>query len=100
GADMTTDPTIVKDWVRPSGYGNGWSQRLISPSFSYASHPGAVFQFDAWMDLDDDAGPQTHDVLDSTGASNEFISIQGLRADGTWATLAFRRSSHLSNVFA
>lgn len=51
GADMTTHPEIVKDWVQPEGFGNNWSQRLVSPPIDVAAHPDLAIEFDVTLDM-------------------------------------------------
>ena len=71
GADMASHPAEVADWVRTSGYGNGWSQRLTSPPFSFTAHPGAVLRFDGSIDLGT-TGPI------SMNSVNAWVQVQGL----------------------
>ena len=76
GADMTSHPGEVASWVEPSGYGNGWSQRLTSPEFSVADHPGAVLRFDASLYL-------AHlTPLQAPDGANAFLEVQALDQSG------------------
>ncbi|HVP15116.1 MAG TPA: Ig-like domain-containing protein, partial [Terriglobales bacterium] len=83
GADMASAPDEVANWVKPSGYGNGWSQRLTSPEFSVAGHPGAVLSFDGSIDL------QTADTLQSA-SRNAWVQVQAVNDSGVWSTLTTR----------
>ena len=83
GADMASHPAEVADWVRTSGYGNGWSQRLTSPPFSSTAHPGAVLHFDGSIDLGT-TGPI------SINSVNEWVQVQGLDLSGNWTSLHAR----------
>ncbi len=87
GADASSAPEEVAGWVRPSGYGNFWSQRLTSPSFSAVLHPDAELTFDAVVELEDTTG------LGSPFLDNEFVIVQGLSATGTWERLGIRVTS-------
>lgn len=83
GADMASDANEVANWVNPSGYGNGWSQRLTSPSFAFGSHPGTALTFDARLRLGDEG------TIGLSGR-NTWVAVQGLTTSGTWATLNVR----------
>src|SRR5207249_12076234 len=85
GADSVSAPSEVAGWVTNVGYGNYWSQRLISPLFAPAAHPaGVVLAFDASVDFQASGG-----LLDGD-RGNEFLGVQGLKSDGTWAFLVAR----------
>jgi YVTN family beta-propeller protein len=97
GADSSSAPDEVSTWATPHGYGNGWSQRLTSPSFSVSGHPGAVLRFDASIGLrrNIDTAPTTNFTpygLASGKVANDFVAAQGLRTDGTWVFLHGRFS--------
>jgi YVTN family beta-propeller protein len=77
GADATSAPAEVANWVQPQGYGNGWSQRLISPTFSFAAHNNAVLDFDVKPGF----------ISSTFGAvpnDNKYIVVQGLANGGQW----------------
>jgi hypothetical protein len=82
GADSTSAPDEVKNWVQPYGYGNGWSQRFISPLFSLAGTPDAVLKFDGFIDLAFDTSFSA-----VAGTTQEFFEVQGLKTDGSWVKL-------------
>uniref|UniRef100_A0A832IBH5 Matrixin family metalloprotease n=1 Tax=Eiseniibacteriota bacterium TaxID=2212470 RepID=A0A832IBH5_UNCEI len=68
GADMTTHPEIVRDWVQPEGYGNNWSQRLVTAPLAIA--PDLAFECDVTLDLGSFTdGP-------SFAFDNQFFQIQ------------------------
>jgi YVTN family beta-propeller protein len=83
GADMASHPAEVGDWVRTSGYGNGWNQRLTSPEFSFGDHPGAVLRFDGSIRLVNDAAILANSV-------NAWVMVQGLNTSGNWTWLRAR----------
>ena len=84
GADSSSAPDEVAHWVHLHGYGNGWSQRVMSPQFSRLTYPNTVLTFDASIDLRD-----TSAVI-SGAAGNDFVAVQGLKSDGTWVFLIGR----------
>jgi YVTN family beta-propeller protein len=87
GADPGSHSEEVANWVVPSGYGNGWSQRVTSVPFSYAAHPGAVLRFDGSVHLASDA------YLGPPALVNAGVMVQGLNTSGTWTTLTTRLKS-------
>lgn len=86
GADMTTAPDEVANWLSPTGYGNGWSQRVTSPPVDITLHPNAVLSFDLASEM---AVTSTLETIESVGFGfdTDFFAVQALRADGSWATL-------------
>ncbi|HYT25804.1 MAG TPA: hypothetical protein VEP73_04895, partial [Actinomycetota bacterium] len=83
GADAASDPAEVAGWVQPAGYGNNWSQRVLSPPISLAAHPHARLSFDAALDLGEGAAVQPV-------SGGEFVLVQALKTDGGWTSLAVR----------
>ncbi|HXS81785.1 MAG TPA: Ig-like domain-containing protein [Methylomirabilota bacterium] len=84
GADSTTAPSEVAGWVYGTGFGNNWSQRLTSPSFSLVAHPNATLSFVGTIAFQDAS------VITSVTGGNEFLAVQGLRPDGSWVFLKAR----------
>jgi len=80
GADSTSAPTEVANWVSSTGYGNNWSQRLVSPTFQ-GSSVRPVLSFDATIDFTASGG------LVSGAAGNEFLAAQVLDNAGKWRFL-------------
>ena len=83
GADMASRPAEVTNWARPAGYGNGWSQRLTSPTFAIAAHPGAVLSFDGSIHLGNSG------AITGTG-TNSFVQVEALNSSGYWTMLRSR----------
>ncbi len=82
GADDTSAPEEVVNWVHPYGYGNDWSQRIVSPPFSLPAN--AILTFDASLDLG------TAPAIVAAGFGPEFFVVQGLTIFGAWAFLSSR----------
>src|SRR5439155_7769192 len=78
GADSLSDPVETRTWPYSYGFGNNWSQRLVSPAFSIASHPNAVLALDATVTFTNTAG------ITHTDKGQEFLGVQGLNAAGAW----------------
>jgi len=91
GADLTSDPEEVSNWVVPSGHGNGWSQRATSATFSYADHPGAVLRFDGRVHMG-------QDTLLNSPSTNAGVMVQGLNTSGVWTTLQTRLTALRADV--
>ena len=86
GADMTTAPDEVSGWLSPSGYGNGWSQRIVSPPVDLSTHPDPVLTFDLASEL----GVTTSlEVVEQAGTSflAEYVTVQALGTNGAWFSL-------------
>lgn len=97
GADSTSALGEISHWVRPYGYGKGWSQRLTSPSFPLATNPGAVMRFDASISIRRSvdgalATAFTTNGLVSGRTTNNFVGAEALKSDGTWTFLNSRFS--------
>jgi len=82
GADSTSAPDEVDHWVRRSGHGNGWSQRLTSPTFDRVAHPNAQLNFDMAVAFGS-IGLQP-------GTGNKLMEVEGQRSDGSWVPLLAR----------
>lgn len=80
GADSTVAPEETGGWVHGTGFGNNWSQRIVSPEFPFDT--SAVLRFDATLDLADSGG------LVSGDFGNEFLGVQALHPDSHWVFLA------------
>jgi YVTN family beta-propeller protein len=81
GADTLSAPADVKNWVQPQGYGNGWSQRLISPTYNYAAHNNAVLDFDIKPGF-------LSSTFGAVPNDNSFFVVQGLGTGGQWLDLS------------
>jgi YVTN family beta-propeller protein len=94
GADSSSALDEISQWVRPYGYGNGWSQRLTSPLFSLAAHPTSLLRFDVSMQLRRGDGAPTSNFtpygLASGKVGNDMIAVQAKLTNGTWANLTTR----------
>ena len=96
GADSVSAPDEVKNWLQPYGFGNGWSQRFVSPAFSLAGAPDAILRFDGYIEIRRTAG-----LAAVSNTSQEFLEVQGLRTNGTWVKLqAHYWTPILSNLLA
>jgi YVTN family beta-propeller protein len=85
GADDTSAPDEVKNWVGGYGFGNEWSQRIVSPSFSTVTYPNAKLTFDAMIEQEAN-GPITATIVPQT----ELFAVQGLMSNGKWVALTSR----------
>jgi len=77
GADENSAPEEVANWVQPYGFGDGWSQRFTSPSFSLLDHPAAVLKLDGTITLFD---------FDS----NASLMVRAQKPDGSWVIVNHR----------
>jgi YVTN family beta-propeller protein len=83
GADMTSAADEVGNWVRDHGYGNGWSQRLASPTLApYVAADDPTLQFDCVSQISGGSG------IGFTSL-NEYVVVDGLSAvTGAWVPLS------------
>src|SRR5262249_18427068 len=79
GIDAASHPEEIAHWYSPSGFGNGWSQRLTSPTFTNGNYR-LTFDCRLGNSIGGLASSQT----------NRFIAVQALRDNGTWAFLSAR----------
>src|SRR5262249_45641659 len=74
-------------------YGNDWSQRIVSPSFSSSTYPNARLTFDASI-KQENGNP----IQSTISPSQEFFTVQALTSAGLWTSL-FTRFTTATNQF-
>ncbi|MEO5989851.1 MAG: Ig-like domain-containing protein, partial [Candidatus Eisenbacteria bacterium] len=85
GADSLSAPEEVRNWVTPIGFGNDWSQRVVSPVVDLSGRPNARITLDAALMLQGEVSA----ILRGPSDGN-LLAIQALDQTGQWITLFTR----------
>ncbi len=88
GADSTSAPDEIANWVTSQGYGSGWSQRFTSPPITISAGAHPRLSFDAYLHMNTDE----YDAIGFNDDQLGFFSARALASDGSWVTLGLSQS--------